>query len=64
MVCNLRVIRKQKGLTQEQLSAVSGINRVSIAKYETGASVPSLKTAERLADALGVSVDELIRKVG
>ena len=64
MVCNLRVIRKQKGLTQAQLSAASGVNRVCIAKYETGISVPSLKTAEKLADALGVTVDELIGKAG
>lgn len=56
----LKDIRKSKGMTQAALSAFSGVNRVSIAKYETGKSTPSLKTAERLAVALGVKVDELI----
>ena len=61
---NLKVIRKQKGMTQEALSAFSGVNRVSIAKYETGKSDPSLETAVKLANALGVTVDELIGKAG
>lgn len=61
---NLREIRRAHGMTQEALSAFSGVNRVSIAKYETGKSAPSLETAKRLADALGVTVDELIRKAG
>lgn len=61
---NLREVRKAHGLTQEQLSAVSGVNRVSIAKYESGKSTPSLQTAERLATALGVTIDELMKKAG
>lgn len=64
MVNNLREIRKAHGMTQEELSAFSGVNRVSIAKYETGKSDPSLETAKRLADALGVTVDDLIRRAG
>lgn len=64
MLNNLREIRKQKGMTQEALAAFSGVNRVSIAKYETGKSCPGLKTAEKLASALGVTVDELIGKAG
>lgn len=58
---NLREIRKQKGMTQEALAAFSGVNRVSIAKYETGKTTPSLQTAEKLAAALGVTVDELLK---
>lgn len=58
----LREIRKLKGMTQATLSAFTGVNRVSIAKYETGKTEPSLKTAEKLALALGVTVDELIGK--
>lgn len=61
---NLREIRKRKGMTQAALSAFTGINRVSIAKYETGKTEPSLKTAEKLASALDVTVDELIGKAG
>ena len=60
MVYKLREIRKLKGLTQVKLSEVSKINRVCIAKYETGKSTPTLESAEKLAKALGVKVDDLI----
>ena len=64
MVLNLKEIRKRRGLTQEALSMVSNVNRANIAKYETNTSVPSLKTCEKLANSLGVTVDELIGKEG
>ena len=62
MVGNLSTIRKSKFMTQAELAAASGINRVTIAKYETGRQEPTVENAFRLATALGVTVDELIRK--
>lgn len=62
MVANLRHIRKQRGMTQEQLAKASGINRVTIAKYEALKVDPRMEQAERLANVLGVTVNELIGK--
>ena len=52
-------IRKSKGLSQERLAALSGVHRVTIARLETGKTVPKLPTLKRLAVALGVTLDEL-----
>ena len=60
MVGNLSTIRKSKLMTQAELAAASGINRVTIAKYETGRQEPTVENAFRLATALGVTVDALI----
>ena len=60
MVYRLREIRKERGLTQEALSKAAQVNRVNIAKYESGKCAPSLKSAEKIAKALSVTVDELI----
>lgn len=62
MVGNLSTIRKSKQMTQEDLAAASGLNRVTIAKYETGRQDPTVENAYRLATALGVTVDELIKR--
>lgn len=66
MIYKLREIRKARGMTQEALSQAAMINRVNIAKYESGKSAPSLKSVVKLAQALSVTVDELIdeRKAG
>lgn len=61
MVCELRTIRKAKGMTQEALATASGVNRVSIAKYETGRALPSVNTAGKLAKALNVSISEIVK---
>lgn len=64
MIANLREIRKARGMTQEQLAKATGIHRVTIAKYEAQNVDPTIENAERLASALGVTVDELIEKKG
>lgn len=56
----LRIIRKNKMLTQEALARLSGVHRVSIARYEEGRSTPNTDTACKLANALGCTIDELI----
>ena len=57
---NLRQIRRMKNLTQTALAEKSGINRVSIARYESGRIVPTVKSLMRLSRALGVSMDLLL----
>lgn len=58
---NLSTYRKAAGLTQEQLAEMTGIHRVTIAKYEM-ADNPGMtvSSACRLANALGCSLSELL----
>ena len=51
--------RRLAGLTQQQLADRVGLNRVQLAKYESGAQSPSVAIASRIARALDASVEEL-----
>lgn len=57
----IRRLRDEQGMTQEELAAASGVSRVSVQKYEADVNRPPLDVAVRLADALGVCVDQLAR---
>jgi len=53
--------RRQKGLTQQKLAEKTGLSFNTITKIEQGiGDSPTLKTLVKLADALGVSIDELV----
>lgn len=56
----LRNIMRWNGITQSQLSEKSGISQPRISQYATGQATPSIYTVNRLAKALGCSVDELV----
>ena len=56
----IRILRKKAGLNQDQLAELSLLNRVTIAKYESGRVEPGAKALSRIADALGISVDEIL----
>lgn len=61
--CPLKVARKAAGMTQKQLSDVSGVHPRQIQKIESGdgkMSNVTLGNAIKLADALGVDVRELL----
>ena len=62
MLNNLRNIRKALNISQGELSKRAKVNRINISQYETGAKNPNLTTANKLAKALGVTVDDLIGK--
>ncbi|MCL2796710.1 MAG: leucine-rich repeat protein [Firmicutes bacterium] len=53
-------LRKEKGLTQAELSAQLGLSNKAVSKWETGETMPGIDTLAPLAKALGVSVDELL----
>jgi DNA-binding XRE family transcriptional regulator len=56
----LRLFRSQRGLTQEELAARAGVNRVTIARFEAGERLPRHQTLVALADALELPVGRLI----
>ena len=55
----VRGLRKKLGITQEELFKRAGLHRSYISDLERGARNISLKSVERLADALGTSVSGL-----
>ena len=60
MICeNIQILRKKRSLTQEALAEEVGVTRQTIAKWESGESIPDLELAGRLAAALDVSLDDL-----
>ncbi|WP_274424807.1 helix-turn-helix transcriptional regulator [Chelativorans sp. YIM 93263] len=56
----LHVFRDLRGLTQSALAERSGVNRVQIAEIEAGRKTGSVHTLQKLAAALGVSIDDLV----
>lgn len=58
-------VRKQKNLTQEQLSELTGIDQADISKIERGVSNPTLKLLRKLADGMGMDLKiDFIPKIG
>lgn len=56
----IRDLRKSRNLNQEQLAELASLNRVTVAKYEAGRIEPGAQALSRIADALDVSVDEIL----
>lgn len=59
---NIRSLRKKSKLTQKELADKANISFRTIQNYENGLTPPSIKTIEKIALALGVSVERLISK--
>ena len=57
---NLKAIRKSRGMTQKTLSQITGASEASLSLYENGKQQPDLDMLTKIADALCVSVDELL----
>ena len=55
-------LRKQIGLTQEELAEKFGISGQAVSKWENDASMPDISILPELSDVLGVSINELLGK--
>ena len=56
----IRQIRKEKGMTQEQLAELLGTSQRSVSRWENGKTMPDLSLYEPLCEALGIQVSELL----
>lgn len=57
---NLKMIRKEKGLTQEQLAEILGVSRQAVSKWESNNGYPETDKLIVIAKEFGVSLDYLI----
>jgi transcriptional regulator with XRE-family HTH domain len=60
----LRILRLERGLTQAQLAARSGVSRQLVAAVEAGRNAPAVDAALALAQALGTTVEDLFGSNG
>jgi len=59
---NIKKYRKKKGITQDKLSKIADITYNTIIKIESGTTYnPRVETLKQIADALGVSIDDLMK---
>ncbi|OQB44025.1 MAG: HTH-type transcriptional regulator SinR [Parcubacteria group bacterium ADurb.Bin159] len=59
---NIKKLRKQKGLSQDRLSKLADISYNTVIKLESGGITnPSISTLQKIAKALNVSVDNLLK---
>jgi transcriptional regulator with XRE-family HTH domain len=56
----IRALRRERGLTLEDLSGRSGVSRAMISKLERGEKNPTLVVAAKVAEGLGVSLSQLV----
>ena len=56
----LRELRKQKGLTQEELAQALYVSRTAISKWESGRGYPNIDSLKAIAKFFDVTIDELL----
>ena len=56
----LQELRKQKGLTQEELAASLYVSRTAISKWESGRGYPNIESLKAIAKFFSVTLDELL----
>jgi transcriptional regulator with XRE-family HTH domain len=60
---NIKKLRKQRKLSQEELAQKAGVTYSTLIKLESGVNKnPTIKTIQQIAAALEVTLDELTRK--
>lgn len=55
-------MRREKHVSVEELAGKTGIGRSTLYNYENGLFSPTIDALEKIADALGVQIEELYEK--
>ena len=58
----IRELRQEKQLSQEELARLLGVDRSSVARWETGSNNPRMEKLIALARIFGCSLDELVQE--
>ena len=56
----LQELRKNKGLTQEELAAALYVSRTAVSKWESGRGLPSIDSLKEISAFFDVSIDDLL----
>lgn len=56
----LQELRKQKGLTQEELAEILYVSRTAVSKWESGRGYPNIDSLKAISKFFGITVDELL----
>ncbi|MBQ3063963.1 MAG: helix-turn-helix transcriptional regulator [Clostridia bacterium] len=59
---NVRARREARGLTQQALADLLSVGRSYVAQIERGSKVPSMYMGKAIAEALGCSVEDLLKE--
>lgn len=58
---NLIQLRKQRGLSQEELAEILNVSRQAVSKWEAGINMPDIPKLIAIADEFGINLDDLVR---
>lgn len=58
---NIRRIREEKGMSQGDICRITEMDRGYISRVENGSKNPTISNLEKIAKALGVKPDELLK---
>lgn len=59
---NLKIVRKRKKMSQEEVATALGFTRSSYSGYENGVAQPSIENLVTLSDFYSITIDDLVKK--
>jgi len=59
---NIKRLREDKNMTQEDLAQILGVTSSNISQIESGDRGLNISKAQKIAQALGITIDELVRE--
>lgn len=57
---NLKYLRKEKGISQEEFAEALNVSRQTVAKWESGESMPDVENCKMISMFFGITIDDLV----